>query len=267
MSKYELVHELCESRIFRSKQAMGKYNERQANELLYSILLSTIALALNPKTHTWATKYAAKTGAFGNFTFFRPTATDLYVLTYMAYKENGAIGKQGAQKLLRLYKELGRGDVDSNYAEQTLLRLERGLKVNNARLRNARRVLTHWGNSSPDEQKQTLANLYRIVRADAKLAEVLPYLQVAQAGEPGHFGKMGIGKFAAALAGAGLAGVALGSRLYDPGKRWGVLRNSAEKGGIYLKEDRPTQLFNLVQNLNQHPDIEKIISVNCLLEM
>ena len=266
MSKYLLVHELCESRIFRSKQAMDKYSAAQANELLYAILLSTIALALNPKTHAWAKKYATKSGAFGNFDFFRPTGTDLYVLTYMAQNVNGTIGKAGARQLLRLYKELGRGDVDSTYAEQTLLRVERSLRTKDARLRNARRALTHWSKTSPDDQKNTLANLTRIVRLHAKLAEVLPYLKTAQAGEPGHFGKMGLGKYAAAVAAAGLAGVALGYR-YDTGKRWGILRNSAEfDGEKLLTEDRPTQLFTIVQNLNQHPDIEKIISVHYLAD-
>ncbi|MCK5641231.1 MAG: hypothetical protein KAJ19_10550, partial [Gammaproteobacteria bacterium] len=158
----------------------------------------------------------------------------------MAQNVNGTIGKAGARQLLRLYKELGRGDVDSTYAEQTLLRVERSLRTKDARLRNARRALTHWSKTSPDDQKNTLANLTRIVRLHAKLAEVLPYLKTAQAGEPGHFGKMGLGKYAAAVAAAGLAGVALGYR-YDTGKRWGILRNSAEfDGEKLLTEDRPT---------------------------
>ena len=267
MSKYELIHDLCESRIFRSKQAMEKYDANDANTLLYSILLSTIALALNPKTHSWAKSYASKSGAFGNFDFFRPTATDLYVLTHMALHVNGSISKGGATSILRLYKELGKGNVDSNFAEQTLLRLERGLRVRDARLKNARRVLTHWSNSSPDDQRQTVANLYRNVRTYAKLAEVLPYLQSAQAGEPGHFGKMSPGKFAAAAAGVGLAGLALGYHSFDRGSRWGILKNSEDfDGDGLLKEDRATQLFEIVKGLRQHPNIEKIIKVNYIAD-
>jgi len=267
MSQYELIHELCESRVFRSKQAMDKYDANNANTLLYSVLLSTIALALNPKTHSWAKGYASKSGAFGNFDFFRPTATDLYVLTHMALHVNGSISQAGATSVLRLYKELGKGDVDTNYAEQTLLRMERGLRVKDARLRNARRVLTHWGQSSPDDQRQTVANLYRIVRADAKLAEVLPYLQAAQAGEPGHFGTMSPGKFAAMAAGVGLAGLALGYHSFDRGSRWGILKNGAEfDGEALLKENRATQLFEIVKGLRTHPEVEDIISVNYIAD-
>jgi len=265
MSKYSLIHELCESRIFRSKQAMDKYDTAKGSELLYAVLLSTIALALHPKTHNWAKGYAAKSSAFGNFDFFRPTATDLYVLTHMA-QERGVIGLPGARSLLRLYKELSKGNVDSNFAEQTLLRMERALRVGDARLRNARRALTHWSQTSGEDQKATIENLYRIVRLKAKLAEVLPYLQAATSREPGHFGKTGLGAYAAAIGGAALAGVALGYH-YDTGKRWGILRNSAEfDGEKLLKEDRPTQLFIFVQNLNKHPDVEKIISVRYLTD-
>jgi len=266
MSKYLLINELCESRIFRSKQAMDKYSVLQANTMLYSILLSTIALALTPKTNAWAKKYASKSAAFGNFKFFRPTGTDLYVLTHMAIFVNETVGPPAAASLLRLYKGLGKGDIDSNYAEQTLLRLERGLRIKDMRLKNARRALTHWSNTSEDDQKNTITNLYRSVRSTAKLAEVLPYLQSATAGEAGHFGRSGLGNYAAAVAAAGLAGIALGYN-YDTGKRWGVLKNCAEfDGEKLLTEDRPTQLFTLVQNLNHHPDIDKIIGVNYLAD-
>ena len=266
MSKYQLIHELCESRIFRSKQAMGKYSVSDANTLFYAVLLSTLALSLHGKTNRWARGYASKSAAFGNFKFFRPTATDLYVLTHMALHVNGSVGLIVGRSLLRLYKGLGKGSVDSQLAEQTLLRLERSLQIKDARLRQARRVLTHWGTSSEDEQKNTTTNLHRIVRMYAKLAEVLPYLQSAVAREPGHFGKMTVGQTALAIAGAGLAGVALGLQ-YDPNKRWRIFRDSTVfDGSKILTEDRPTQLFHIVQNLKHHPDIEKIISVHYLAD-
>ena len=211
-------------------------------------------------------KPSSKSAAFGNFKFFRPTATDLYVLTHMALHVNGSVGLIVGRSLLRLYKGLGKGSVDSQLAEQTLLRLERSLQIKDARLRQARRVLTHWGTSSEDEQKNTTTNLHRIVRMYAKLAEVLPYLQSAVAREPGHFGKMTVGQTALAIAGAGLAGVALGLQ-YDPNKRWRIFRDSTVfDGSKILTEDRPTQLFHIVQNLKHHPDIEKIISVHYLAD-
>lgn len=267
MSKYQLIHELCESRIFRHKASIEKFSQSQHNTLFYSILLSAIVLALDPKTNSWARKYASRASAFGNFDYFRPSGNDLYILTYIAQNVTKSISKAQARSLLRIYKGLARGDVESKFAEQTLIRLERGLGIKDARLRNARRVITHWSKTPDPDQKQTVTNLHRIVRLHAKIAEVLPYLIIASKDEPGHFGKMTIGKAAVALAGAGLAGLALGLR-YDPNKRgWRVFRDSVVfDGKKLLTEDRPTQLFHIVQNLNHHPDIERIVSVHYIAD-
>ena len=231
--------------------------------MFYAILLSAIALALNPKTNSWARKYASRAAAFGNFDYFRPSGNDLYILTYIAQNETKTISQAQARSLLRIYKGLSRGDVESGFAEQVLIRLERSLGIREARLRDARRALMHWSKTSDADQKQVITNLLRIVRLHAKLAEVLPYLLNISKGEAGHFGKMTVGKAAAALAGAGLAGLALGLR-HDPNKRgWRVFRNSAVfDGEKMLTEDRPTELFHIVQNLNHHPDIERVVSVN-----
>lgn len=267
MSKYQLIHELSESRVFRHKASVKKFSSSQHNTLFYAVLLSTIALALDPKTNSWARKYTSRAAAFGNFDFFRPSGNDLYILTYIAQNVTKAISKAQARSLLRIYKGLAKGDVESGFAEQVLLRLERGLGIKEARLRNARRIVTHWSKTSDTEQKQTVANLHRIVRQYAKMAEVLPYLLTISKDEPGHFGKMTVGKAAVALAGAGLAGLALGLR-FDPNKRgWRVFRNSAVfDGEKMLTEDRPTQLFHIVQNLNHHPDIERIVSVHYIAD-
>ena len=267
MSKYQLIHELCESRIFRSKASIKKFSKSQHNTLFYSILLSAIVLALDGKTNTWARKYASRASAFGNFDYFRPSGNDLYILTYIAQNETKVISQAQARSLLRIYKGLARGDVESGFAEQVLIRLERSLGIKEARLRNARRALMHWSKTPDADQKQVITNLLRIVRLHAKLAEVLPYLLTISKDEPGHFGKMTVGKAAAALAGAGLAGLALGLR-FDPSKKgWRVFRNSAVfDGEKMLTEDRPTQLFHIVQNLNHHPDIERIVSVHYITD-
>lgn len=267
MSKYQLIHELCESRIFRSKASIKKYGRSQLNTLLYSILLSEIALALDPKTNTWARKYASRASAFGNFDYFRPSGNDLYILTHIAQEVTKSISLSQARSLLRIYKSLAKGDVESGFAEQVLIRLERSLGIKEARLRQARLAVTHWSKTNDADQKQTIMNLHRIVRLHAKIAEVLPYLLTISKDEAGHFGKMTPGKAAAALAGAGLAGLALGLR-FDPNKKgWRVFRNSAVfDGEKLLTEDRPTQLFHIVQNLNHHPDIERIVSVHYITD-
>ena len=266
MKDLQLINTLCESRLFRTKEALGNYSSSDKANLFYSILLSTIALAQDPKTAGWARGYASEASAFGNFDYFRISGNDLYVLSYSLQNELMVIAKPQAQNLIRLYRSLGSGNLDRGFLEATLLRLERMLNISNSQIRNARRTIVDWSNAPLTEQKTALVQLHRYVRAKAKLAEVLPYLLVATKGEKGHFGQMTPLKKAAALAGAGLAGLALGLR-YDPNKRWSLFKKeSIDFDNETLTEDRPTQLFNIVQNLKAHPDIEEIVGVNYLAD-
>jgi len=265
MKDLQLINELCESRVFRTKQALAKFPDRDKKELFYGILLSTIALAQDTKTNTWAEKYAGQAAAFGNFDYFRTSGTDLYILTYALQNELGLLAKPQAQVLVRLYRSLSRGNFERSLVEQTLLRMERQLGITNSQLRNARRIIVNWVKSNETERKQAITKLHRYVRTKAKLAEVLPYLLVLTKGDKGHFGKMTPLKTAAAIAAAGLAGFTIGYKGHDSNKRL-RLRNSAEANGNPLTENRPTQLFSLVQNLKGHPDVEKVISVNYIAD-
>jgi len=260
----QLINTLCESRIFRSKQDLRKYSDKQKRDLYYAVLLATIALALDTKTTHWARQYASSAAAFSNFDFFRVSANDLYVLTYILQNELNAINRQQKQGILRLYRGLGKGNIDKSFVQQTLLRMERTLHINDGKLRNVRRVLTNWGDNSPVAKKAALTQLHRFIRSHAKLAEVLPYLTALMKGAKGKFGKESPLKKIAAVAGAGLAGLALGLR-YDPNKRWKII-SDIHGEDVPLKEDRPTQLFQLVTDMRKHPDVEKVVSVNYLAD-
>jgi hypothetical protein len=260
----QLINTLCESRIFRSKQALGKFSDKQKTDLYYSILLATIALALDTKTTHWARQYASSAAAFSNWDYFRVSANDLYVLTYILQNELGLIGKPQKQQILRLYRGLGKGIVDKSFVHQTLLRMERTLGITDTKLRGVRRTLNNWKESSVVARKTAITQLHRFIRVRAKLAEVLPYLNTLTKGEAGHYGKDSALKTVAKLAGAGLAGLALGLR-HDPNKRYSVF-NSIDVDGVPLNEDRATQLFQLVQDMRKHPEVEKVVSVNYLTD-
>lgn len=257
----QLINELCESRIFRNKADLTKYTKRQKQDLYYAVLLSTIALALDTKTTQFARQYASAAAAFSNFDFFRVSANDLYVLTYIAQNELGALPEK--MKVLRLYKGLGRGNVDRSFLQQFLLRLERSLFITDTRLRNARRTIINWGQATPPVRKQTITQLHRFIHVRAKLAEVLPYLKVLLGGKPGRFGKGSALKDIAAAAAGGLAGLAVGYRGAKGDNMWRLF-NSKEIPEPPLNEDRATQLFQIVKDMKEHPEVESIVEVNYL---
>lgn len=121
----------------------------------------------------------------------------------------------------------------------------------------------NWGQTSEPVRKQTITQLYRFIHVRAKLAEVLPYLRVLLKGKAGSFGKGSALKDIAAAAAGGLAGLALGYRGAKGDDMW-KLYNSKEISEIPLNEDRPTQLFQIVQDMKQHPEVEDIVEVNYL---
>jgi hypothetical protein len=261
----QLINTLCESRIFRNKANLNKYSDSEVSELYYAVLLATIGLALDTKTNTWAQKYAASAAAFANFDYFRISANDLYILTYIVMNQINKVSPQQKPQILRLYKGIGKGSIDVGFAQQILLRLERSLGITNTKLRTARRTLTNWGQSSPVARRTALSQIRRIVYLRSRLAEVIPYLDLLVRGEKGGFGKSSALKTAAAIAGAGLAGIALGLR-HDPNKKISIMRNSVEDERPPVNEDRATQLFQLVQDMKKHPEIENVVEVNYLAD-
>lgn len=264
-SKYQLINTLCESRLFRSKADPAKYSTTDKRELLYGVLLATIALALDDRTSSWAQKYASMAAVFGNFDYFRTSATDLYMLIYLSQTESNDMSSVQARQLLRLLRGIGTGSIDMSFIHQTLLRFERLLRINNTHLRNARRTIVGWEHASPAAKKSAITQLHRNIRSRGRLAEVLPYLQVITKGDPGTFGKMTPLKTIAAIAGAGLAGLALGLR-HDPNKRWSVFKDDIQRSKTPINEDRATQLFQLVQDIEKMPEVEKVINVNYLAD-
>lgn len=264
MSKYQLITDLCESKVFRSRQAIDRFSQSDKENLLYGVLLSTIALSLDTKTSGWAKEYASKTAAFSNFSYFRPSATDLYVLLHIA-----ELGQQ-ENNMVRLLRRIANGTVTRSEIQQVLLRLERMFPSINARLRTARRTVAAWDTTSPSSRKMAVQNLILTIRLISRRAEVLPYLKVLKGGPRGSFGKSSTLKKAAALAGIGLAGLALGYKTYNPNKRTRIISRARESirfnVSSMLVEDRATQLSYLVQKLPEHPAVEKVLSVNYIAD-
>ena len=261
MSKYQLITDLCESRVFRSRAALDRFDTRKKANLLYGSLLAVIAGSNDSKTSGWAKDYAGQTAAFNNFDFFRPSATDLYVLLYDA-QMNGTLGSQRG-KIIRLLKSISLGTTSESQVQSTALRLERSLPSLDSRLKIARRNIVAMGGTTPTARKEAAENLVNVIKSIASNSEVLPYMKILISGPHGHFGKTSTLKKAAALAGAGLAGFALGWKAYNPHKKFW---EGAEFSGKMLTEDRATQLAYIVQKLPEHPAVEKVISVHYLAD-
>lgn len=259
MDKLQLISELCESRVFRHRAAVGRFSKEEAFEFFYAYLLALLALSLTERTQGWAQEYASKAAAFNNFDHFRVSANDIYVLAFIVNQHKKSVVT--FQQLVKVLRGIGQGRLNRSEIEPYLLRLERALAIDNSRLRSIRRVVTNWPRLSRSERSANLGILRRIIASKSRLSEILPHIDVAR-----REGSLGPLKTAGVLAAAGLGGFALGLR-YDPRSRKQFLRPVIGEGvELRLDEKRPTQLAEVVAGLKAHPMIDRVISAKYMAD-
>lgn len=257
---YELINTLCESRVFRTKESTKVYTKEDTIDFFYTYLLATIILASEKQTALWAREYISKTSAFANFNTFRTTGTDLYVLAYMVNTHNS---DDLVNERLRLtLRRIAQGTISATEVESYLMRIERFLGIKNARLRMIRRNATRWAQTNLSNRISNLNLLHRMIRLRSLRSEILPQIDSIIKGRASS--PAGLGTMAAATIAAGAAGLLLGLR-HDPNKRIEFVKRLGE-GMENLNEERPTQLFNIVAELEKNPMIEEVISVNYIAD-
>lgn len=244
---YELIQDLCESRVFRTRQAMSRYSPEQAREFFYAYLVAAVALSQEPRTESWAASYFSRTAAFGNFDMFRASGTDLYVLAHMVNASKP--GDLTNQRLVANMRMIAQGRANLTQIQSLLLRLERALGVSDTRVKNIRRLLTTWRGMPRSTRNTNLQILRRTILGYSRMSEILPVLDQAT----GRAGS--IGKTAAVLGAAGLGGLLLGLR-YDPTKKVGPLR-------VNIGESMETQSTDeFIAHLESNPLVECVESVD-----
>lgn len=213
--KLQLINTLSESKIFRTTKSLEKFSESEMDELFYMYLLALLATALDTNTTAWAKKYAAKTAAFANFSYFRASATDLYVLAYDVFGRYQKLGQVTDRILVRFLRDLADGEISKGNVERTLYRIERALGITNSRLRTARRMVVNWATATEAGRRNVVATLERLIRVHSPVAEIVPQLKLLLTGEQPD--KAGLGTFLGTAAAAGLASYWLGSKLLNIG--------------------------------------------------
>jgi len=244
---------------------LDKRSEQEMQELFYAVLLATIMLGLHEKTAYWAQDYAGQTVAFGNFDYFRSSATDLYVLAYYVFGDHSSLMQTDQAKFLQVMRGMARGHVTISTMNAFVLKIERRLAISNSVLKGVRRDVLAWGSLNQSQQQSAAKQLTRIIRRHSAQAEVIPYLGIVAKGTPGTFGKTkSLGKAIATIAGAGLAGLALGLR-YDPNKKWSLF-NSYEVDEVPLEESWDTEFDALVEELKEQAVVQDVVSVSYVRE-
>jgi hypothetical protein len=175
MSQFAFLADLCESHLIPSQTSLKQWDRKKLAELAFLYFLGLRMLLDDEHSKHWAQSYCKKAGEPNDFTQWRSTGNDLYAMLYaLNDSDKAAINPSLIRRWLR---HVATHDA-SDDTRRLFLRLDTMLHINDAAMRNLRRIVTHWENADPRERNDVLTKVIQMVHARAPSnSEILPHLK------------------------------------------------------------------------------------------
>lgn len=222
------IQSLGEARMFRTRDQISREGARSITDHMFVSILSLYAMSNNYSYAPVAANYAKHTLSRGGFNTPSPSGTDLYQ-TIFTMKRPGDLFKSPADGMLsnkvnldenrlkRFLRGIADGTISSGEASSFLYKLERDLKIQDPKLRAARRLIQDWDTLNTTQQKLAGNQLMQHYRLHGRRSDLMPlFTSFAKdnnleldTGEKKGIMKR-IGRFAAASAGGFALGYAAG---------------------------------------------------------
>ena len=231
----KLVHDLLESKMYRSKAAIKKKTARQVADHAFMDLLALYILYKDFQFSPKAMEYSARTAAFNNFKNFRQMGTDLYINLHILTMKNVELvgGSEMDQALvermhidlpdlIQYLRQIAYNRISSSRVKSTLQRLERGLAIEQSSYRSIRRLVQHWDKIDNHQKRLAITRMLMFYRVHAYRSEMYPLLMAMananklvdrSAKNPEISAKAKVAAAATGAAGGFLSGWALGKSL------------------------------------------------------
>jgi hypothetical protein len=182
---FELINQLSESAVFRTDTSVDKFNLKDLSLLFYLYILSSYILMQEDSTSTFIQHYCSKTKAFNNFDFFRPSATDFYIIAFVLTGNNSKY--HGTPEILK-YQKISSSDFlsfltsiisnsQSSWYQSYFYTLESRLKISNSGVRECRRSIINWKDLQFKEKEKIIDILYSRIKSLAPSSEILDSLR------------------------------------------------------------------------------------------
>lgn len=234
---FEFISNLCESKLFPTRQEMKRYSLKDAADLAFLYLCTLIILNSEYAYAPSSVEYARKTKQFGHYKMYRQAATDLYVLLNMVMGDSAEAGDPAANLFSKrlnvkesdikiLMNALVANKSDSAFFNQIMMRIEKQLGISNVQYKAVRRLAVDWNNLDHGQKKLATTRLLQAFRMRARRSELLPVLNalakdknleikgaVDQEQQEPESDKFSAKRALGALAAGGAIGWALGKRL------------------------------------------------------
>ena len=217
------MQELGEARMFKTRQQVSKEGARTLTDHLFVGLLGLYVMSQDYNAAPAASNYARKTAQLGNFNRPSPGGTDLYQTIHSLNRPEMFKGGKDAllmngvnieqARIKQFLKKIEMGRVTDGEAAQFFYRLERNLKIQNPKLRAARRLAQNWGSLNTTQQQLVGTQLNRYFQMNALRSDMYPmFKSFAKSNNllVSDGKKRSIGRAVARKAGAFAAGYAFG---------------------------------------------------------
>jgi hypothetical protein len=223
---FEFIQELSEAKLFRNPT---KLKDASVGHLADSFFNAILGLEILKHTDPAAAqKYAKQTLAYGNLNGWRSSGSDLHNIAHLLINNRRYTDKLDIDRVVTVpelqfktyLKNLAQGKKDPTFDRKFLLNLQKGLGINSAGLKSARRLIGDWPRTLPNEKQLAATRVYMGLQHDLQQSDMwAPYtrtikrnkLLIKDASIPASI-RAGTPLWAK-MAVAGVAGYAIGKKL------------------------------------------------------
>lgn len=242
--KFQIIQDLSESQLFRTKKAAEGQSVRDAADLVFAnLLLLTIFNNSNEFTPLSA-GYADRTVMYSNFNNHRMNATDLYAGLNRLLGSNQDYTDTDKADIARInikhldvkryLQHLAKANDDKGFEARFLLKFQRDLDIQNSYLRALRRMAADWDNLSAAQKATAITKLEQYMKTKFRKADLTVAATAFKKQGGYNVKKGGMSGLAKAATGA-----AIGYGLYRLGKA--KRDTSYSKAGMEIKPDYPSR--------------------------
>lgn len=178
------IQSLGEARMFRGRNQIAGEGARSVSDHTFVSLMSLYAMSQDYDYAPVAKEYAKRTRALGNFNNPSPGGTDLYQTIYSLQRPNLMPGDKSqllmnkvnvdTPRIKRFLDKIRNGTASNSDAQQFFFKLERDLKIQDPKLKAARRLVQNWDNLGTQQRQLVGSQLMRYYTLSARRSDLMP---------------------------------------------------------------------------------------------
>lgn len=228
--KLQLINDLNESRMYRSRHAFRSVDARQVADHAFMDMIALWILYNEFEFAPAVIDYAAKTSQMYGFKRYLQSNTDLYLnLHIISEKRIDLLSTESdlvalerlninEKQVVRYLHQIAANSIQIGQVRMTLQRLEQSLRIENSNYRSIRRLAQSWPTLDTGRKRATITRMIMFYRAHARRSEMFQMinslakarnLEDRSAANP----ELSKAAKAAAIAGAGYVSYQAGRRL------------------------------------------------------